>query len=162
MPKCIFPSVTLLSSLRLNRCLYVQLVGRTIQSDGMEVDDAAASRFVGQAQLGYRRDDVEIQWPFTSDGLYRDWEALADLWSHSFRNQLKLNLEEHPLLFCEPSRLTESLREKLVETIFESYATPAVFLAKHSVLSSFASGRQTSLVVDCGYAGSTGDLQQKG
>lgn len=72
-----------------------------------------------------------------------------------FSDQLKLNMEEHPLLFCEPTRLTDELREKLVENIFETYTTPATFLAKDSVLSSFASGRQTSLVADCGYAGST-------
>lgn len=72
-----------------------------------------------------------------------------------FSDQLKLNMEEHPLLFCEPTRLTDELREKLVENIFETYTTPATFLAKNSVLSSFASGRQTSLVADCGYAGST-------
>lgn len=123
----------------------------------MEVDGAPqpVDKFVGNAQLGFRRDHVEMQWPFTPDGLYRDWDAVTDLWSHAFRDQLKLNMEEHPILFCEPSRLSDSSREKLVEMIFETYATPATFLAKNAVLSSFASGRQTSLVVDCGYAGTT-------
>ncbi|PIN00794.1 Actin-related protein - Arp6p [Handroanthus impetiginosus] len=38
--------------------------------------------------------------------------------------------------------------------MFEKYQVPALFLAKNAVLTSFASGRATSLVVDCG-GGST-------
>eukprot|EP00210_Caulerpa_lentillifera_P007230 g6917.t1 len=104
-----------------------------------------SGRFVGNASLGFRRDGMEVCWPFTGDGMYDDWEAINELWKHAFEDQLKLNMEEHPLLFCEPTRLTDSLREKLVENVFEMYSTPATFLAKNSVLSSFASGRQTSL-----------------
>uniref|UniRef100_A0A453LL53 Actin-related protein 4 n=1 Tax=Aegilops tauschii subsp. strangulata TaxID=200361 RepID=A0A453LL53_AEGTS len=40
------------------------------------------------------------------------------------------------------------------ELMFEKYKVPALFLAKNAVLTSFASGRATSLVVDSG-GGST-------
>ncbi|KAG0574953.1 hypothetical protein KC19_VG305400 [Ceratodon purpureus] len=43
---------------------------------------------------------------------------------------------------------------RVVELMFEKYDVPALFLAKNAVLTSFASGRATSLVVDCG-GGST-------
>ncbi|CAG7899640.1 unnamed protein product, partial [Brassica rapa] len=38
--------------------------------------------------------------------------------------------------------------------MFEKYKVPALFMAKNPVLTSFATGRATSLVVDCG-GGST-------
>ena len=50
------------------------------------------------------------------------------------------------------------MREQMVQTAFEQYGSPAVFLAKSAVLSSFATGRQTSLVVDAGHEGTVGEL----
>ena len=40
--------------------------------------------------------------------------------------------------------------------MFEKHRPPAVFMAKNAVLSSFATGRQTSVVVDIGHEGTTG------
>jgi len=39
--------------------------------------------------------------------------------------------------------------------MFENYQPPALFLSKSSVLASFSCGKQTSLVVDCGWKGIT-------
>lgn len=45
----------------------------------------------------------------------------------------------------------------MVETVFEQHGCPAIFLAKNAVLSSFATGRQTSLVMDAGHEGTVGE-----
>ena len=42
------------------------------------------------------------------------------------------------------------------QVLFEKYRPPAVFMSRNAVLSSFATGRQTSLVVDMGHEGTTG------
>ena len=57
---------------------------------------------------------------------------------------------EHPVLVAEPTHNSRAARERMCQLIFEKYAPPAVFFAKNAVLSSFAVGRPTSLVVDCG------------
>ena len=44
----------------------------------------------------------------------------------------------------------------MVSALFEQQQPPAVFLARNAVLASFATGRQTSLVVDAGHEGTTG------
>jgi actin-like protein 6A len=72
------------------------------------------------------------------------------------RNQMRLTTEEHPMLLAEPSHNTSAAREKMVELMFEKYNVPAVFLAKNAVLSSFATARQTSLVVDVGHESTVG------
>lgn len=69
---------------------------------------------------------------------------------------MRCNPIEHPLLCAEAPFLSKDAREKMVEHLFESFSCPAVFLAKNPVLSSFALGRQTSLVVDIGHAGTIG------
>ena len=60
------------------------------------------------------------------------------------------------MLLAEPTFNTRAMREQMVQTIFEDYSCPAVFLAKNAALSSFATGRQTSLVVDAGHEGTVG------
>lgn len=60
-------------------------------------------------------------------------------------------------MLAEPTFNTRELREKTVEMVFEKLAPPAVFLARNAVLTSFAMGRQSSLVVDAGHEGTTGN-----
>ena len=67
-----------------------------------------------------------------------------------------METKEHPIMLAEPNIHPRSVRETAVELLFEKFQTPALFLAKNAVLSSFASGRQTSLVVDMGYESSIG------
>jgi actin-like protein 6A len=59
-------------------------------------------------------------------------------------------------MLAEPSFNTNELRERAVELLFEKFSSPALFLAKNAVLSSFAMGRQSSLVVDAGHDGTVG------
>ncbi|KAH7288136.1 hypothetical protein KP509_31G013900 [Ceratopteris richardii] len=92
--------------------------------------------------------------PAVKDGLVTDWEIVDKIWDHAFRERLLIDPKEHPMLLAEPSLNTQQHREKTVELMFEKYRPPALFLAKNSVLTSFATGRATSLVVDCG-GGST-------
>jgi actin-like protein 6A len=71
------------------------------------------------------------------------------------RKCLTIAPNEHPMLLAEPPFNTAAAREKMVEVMFEKQAPPALFIAKTSVLTSFACGRATSLVIDCGASGTT-------
>ena len=73
------------------------------------------------------------------------------------RDRLRAAPAEHPLMLAEPTFNTRELREKAVELAFEKLSPPAVFLARSAVLTSFAMGRQSSLVVDAGHEGTTGE-----
>lgn len=109
--------------------------------------------YVGSQALGYRRDNMEVISPF-KDGIVADWDIVDNIWDHAFRECLLIDPTEHPMLLAEPSSNPQQQREKAAELMFEKYKVPALFLAKNAVLTSFASGRATSLVVDCG-GGST-------
>ncbi|KAI4331513.1 hypothetical protein MLD38_029698 [Melastoma candidum] len=109
--------------------------------------------YVGTQALGYRRDHMEVISPF-KDGIVADWDIVDNIWDHAFRDCLLIDPKEHPMLLAEPSANHQLHRERTSEIMFEKYKVPAMFLAKNAVLTSFASGRATSLVVDCG-GGST-------
>jgi len=67
---------------------------------------------------------------------------------HAFRERLLIDPKEHPILLAELFSNSQKQRERTTELMFESHKVPALFLAKNAVLTSFASGRPTSLVMD--------------
>lgn len=66
---------------------------------------------------------------------------------------------DHPILAVDSTRTTTSTkshdkqRALMLESLFETLSAPAAYIAPSPMLSSFAYGRQTSLVVDIGHTG---------
>ena len=65
-------------------------------------------------------------------------------------------MDDRPVLMAEPTFAPRAARETMVEMLFETFSPPALFLAKNALLSSFATGRQTSLVIDAGHEATVG------
>lgn len=69
---------------------------------------------------------------------------------------MQISPENFPLIMSESSstestsKLDSSQRMKICEMIFETMKIQNFYMCKNSVLSSFASGRSTSLVIDSG------------
>ncbi|KAH7663119.1 actin-like protein 6A protein [Dioscorea alata] len=124
-----------------------------VRSFDSEKTKSKRKLYVGSQALGYRRDHMEVISPIR-DGVVVDWDVVDKIWDHAFRERLLIDPKEHPMLLAEPSSNVPQQRERAAELMFESYKVPALFLAKNAVLTSFASGRATSLVVDSG-GGST-------
>ena len=59
-------------------------------------------------------------------------------------------MDEHPVLLTEPPHNPTSHREQLAEIFFETFRAPALFVAPPAVLSLYASGRTTGVVLDVG------------
>ncbi|EPS72646.1 hypothetical protein M569_02110, partial [Genlisea aurea] len=137
-PKAVFPSV----------------VGLIDEMD-VYVTESKVKRklYVGSQDLGFRRDRMEVLSPFR-DGVVVNWDIVESIYDHALRKCLLIDPKEHPMLLAEPCTNAQQPREKTAEIMFEKYQVPALFLAKNAVLTSFASGRATSFVVDCG-GGST-------
>ncbi|XP_074307996.1 actin-related protein 4 isoform X1 [Silene latifolia] len=125
----------------------------TVKTLDSEKGKSRRKLYVGSQSLGFRRDNMEVLSPF-KDGAVADWDIVDSIWHHAFRECLLVDPKEHPMLLAEPSFNTQQQRERAAELMFEKYKVPALFLAKNAVLTSFASGRATSLVVDSG-GGST-------
>ena len=115
--------------------------------------DGSASYAIGTNSLCYRRDGMEIDHPM-EDGIVKKWDLMEKIWDHAFKDRLRINPEEHPMLVAEPSFNSNASREKMVEILFEKYKIPAVFISKNAVLSAFSCGRTTAVVLDSG-GGST-------
>lgn len=89
-----------------------------------------------------RRGVLRLSYPI-NHGMVRDWEAMERLWQHTFEKELRVSIEERPVLLTEPPLNPKFNKEKMVEIMFEAFEIPATYVAIQAVLSLYASGRTT-------------------
>eukprot|EP00656_Telonema_subtile_P000534 TRINITY_DN10245_c0_g1_i1.p1 TRINITY_DN10245_c0_g1~~TRINITY_DN10245_c0_g1_i1.p1 ORF type:complete len:408 (-),score=125.39 TRINITY_DN10245_c0_g1_i1:86-1309(-) len=124
--------------------------------DGAEAAPSAAAAekaasknwFVDMPVYEYR-DHMEIK-PTLVNGEVVDWEAAEQMYGHALHTRLQASTSQHPLLMVEQSFAASEQRSKMCEMMFEKFEAPAFFLSKDAVLSAFAAGRASGLVVDVG------------
>ncbi|MHA1223063.1 MAG: actin, cytoplasmic 2, partial [Candidatus Heimdallarchaeaceae archaeon] len=83
-------------------------------------------------------------------GQVQDWQAMESIWHYTFYNDLRLNPNEHPIMLTEPPLNDNKNKEKMAELMFETFNVPALYISMQAILSLYASGRTTGLVVDAG------------
>ncbi|XP_018410390.1 PREDICTED: actin-like protein 6A [Nanorana parkeri] len=93
-------------------------------------------------------ENMEAVSPF-KDGLIEDWDGFQAILDYTFKS-LNAKSRLQPVLMSEAVWNTREKREKLTELMFEHYHIPAFYLSKSVVLSTFASGRNTGLILDSG------------
>ncbi|CAF3300950.1 unnamed protein product [Rotaria socialis] len=89
---------------------------------------------------------------FLKDGMIDDWDLFEQIMSHTFDCLCDKDQgpQYHPIVMSEPPINQRFKREKLCEIMFEKFQIPAFYLSKNAVLSSFAQGKATALILDCG------------
>lgn len=78
-------------------------------------------------------------------------DYIDDIMNKSLIDNLMINPKETPLIFTECAVHNKDYRLKLTQHMFEKYQVPAMFIGKAPVLSSFACGRSTALIIDSGH-----------
>ncbi|KAJ8416606.1 hypothetical protein AAFF_G00324840 [Aldrovandia affinis] len=117
---------------------------------GAEQDKAAGrTLYLDTNALHVARAGVELFSPL-KNGMIEDWEAFRSILDHTYCKHIKSEPSLHPVLMSEAPWNTRAKREKLTELMFEHYNIPAFFLCKTAVLTAFANGRATGLVLDSG------------
>ena len=103
----------------------------------------------GIGQLLIAKEGMEIQNPL-KDCMIANWDLLEELLKNIYKCHIRSDSELHPVLMSEPAWNERSKREKITEIMFEKFNVPAFFLCKSPVLSSFANGRSSGVVLDSG------------
>ncbi|KAH8045661.1 hypothetical protein JL721_12564 [Aureococcus anophagefferens] len=84
-------------------------------------------------------------------GMVESWADMERVWAHCYGDEgLGVASDAHPLLLTEAPLNAARHRERAAELLFESFNVPALHLAPQAILSLYASGRTTGLVLDVG------------
>ncbi|XP_061672186.1 actin-3-like isoform X2 [Syngnathoides biaculeatus] len=103
--------------------------------------------FVGDEAQSKRR-YLTLKYPIEK-GIVTNWDDMEKIWYHTFYNELRIAPEEHPVLLTAPLN-PKSNREKMTEVMFETFKLPNMYVAMQAVLSLYATGRTTGIVMGSG------------
>eukprot|EP01086_Lenisia_limosa_P001976 TRINITY_DN141_c0_g1_i2.p1 TRINITY_DN141_c0_g1~~TRINITY_DN141_c0_g1_i2.p1 ORF type:complete len:389 (-),score=142.42 TRINITY_DN141_c0_g1_i2:36-1202(-) len=132
-PTAIFPSMVGRPILR-----FEEKVGQVKLKDVMCGDEASQARSF--LQCSYPLDN----------GIIRNWEDAKHLWDYTFTEKLKIDPSECKILLTEPPLNPKKNRELMLQTMFETYQFQGLHVSIQAVLTLYAQGLLTGVVVDSG------------
>lgn len=95
------------------------------------------------------RSSLQISYPI-ENGIVKDWNDMEKLWDYTFREKLEIDPKEMKIMLTEPPLNPKKNREKLIEMMFEKYQFQGAHISIQAMLTLYAQGLLTGVVVDTG------------
>ncbi|EGW32164.1 centractin actin-related protein of the dynactin complex [Spathaspora passalidarum NRRL Y-27907] len=121
------------------------MAGSLLMSDEPTTKEEVFVGDVAQQNRGL----LKLSYPI-EHGVVTNWADMEKLWYNVYTQDLKTNAEEHPLLITEAPLNPRNNRNKMCQILFESFNVPCIYVSIQAVLSLYASGRTTGVVIDSG------------
>ncbi|XP_069112431.1 uncharacterized protein [Argopecten irradians] len=128
------------------RSIFRTIVGTTFNEEARTYGKLPRHFCIGDEAI---KNSLDIKKPIER-GIVTNWEAMEAVWSHVF-DDLRVKVSDHNVLLTEPQMNPLSNREKMAEVMFEKFQPLGLHVMSPTVLSLYASGRLSGLVIDSGF-----------
>lgn len=128
------------------RAVFPSVIGRPFQTATLV--GMGKTEYAGDEAQG-KRGVLKMTYPI-ENGIVKNWDDWEKLIHHNFYDELRVAPEDHNVLMTEPPLNPSSNREKKMQLLFETFSTRANYFVNDSILSLYASGKITGIVLDCG------------
>jgi len=130
--------------------IFPSLVGRPILRSTAKIGNIELKDLMIGDEASELRSMLEVSYPM-ENGIVRSWDDMISLYNYTFGSE-KLNIDPKncKLLLTEPPMNPTKNREKMVEVMFEQFQFHGLYIAIQAVLTLYAQGLQTGVVVDSG------------
>ena len=93
---------------------------------------------------------LEVNYPM-ENGMVRNWDDMCHIWDYTFgETKMNVNPADCKVMLTEPPMNPLKNREKMIEVMFEKYGFAGAYVAIQAVLTLYAQGLLTGVVVDSG------------
>jgi len=124
------------------------IVGRPKNASAMQ-GVTQKNEYIGD-EAQQKRGVLNLKYPI-ANGIVTDWEDMEKVWHHTFFNELRVTPSEvQGVLVTEAPRNPKENRERMLTAMFETFEVKNMYVAIQAVMSLYANGRSTGLVVDSG------------
>uniref|UniRef100_A0A5S6QYC1 Actin-related protein 2 n=1 Tax=Trichuris muris TaxID=70415 RepID=A0A5S6QYC1_TRIMR len=130
--------------------IFPSIVGRPILRSRDRVGELEVKDIMVGNECNGLRQMLQVSYPM-DNGIVRHWDDMTLLWDYTFGPEnLNINPTECKLLLTEPPLNPNKNRERMVEVMFEKYGFQGVHVAVQAMLTLYAQGLVTGVVVDSG------------
>ena len=129
--------------------IFPSLVGKPLIKSKAEVGKVVLKDLMVGEEASQLRSMLEVNYPM-ENGIVRSWENMKHVWDHTFHEKLQIDTKRSKILLTEPPMNPMKNREKMIEVMFEEYQFAGVYIAIQAVLTLYAQGLLTGVVIDIG------------
>lgn len=130
--------------------IFPSLVGRPIIRSAVKVNDVEIKDIMIGDEASKLRSMLEVNYPM-ENGIVRNWEDMLLLYEYTFGpEKMNLDTRNSKILLTEPPMNPSKNREKMIEVMFEKFQFHSCYIAIQAVLTLYAQGLITGVVVDSG------------
>jgi len=129
--------------------VFPSLVGRPILRAEERQGDAVIKDIMVGTEAAALRNYLQVTQPM-EHGIVKNWEDMKILWDYTFDEKLQVDTKGRKVLLTEPPMNPKANRQKMCQVMFEEYGFGGVYVAIQAVLTLYAQGLTTGVVVDSG------------
>ena len=130
------------------RHMFPSMVGKpTLRAEEAAIGDIEIKDVMCGDEAAAVRQALEISYPIDC-GIVRNWEDMESLWDYTFYEKMKIDPTEMKIMLTEAPLNPKKNREKTVEAMFEKYQFAGAHVSIQAMLTLYAQGLLTGVVVD--------------